>query len=91
MFGMLDIKLMYTKFVITIEDGTEIGGLGSSIKEIIVNKNIEGVKIKCFAYPDEFIKHGSVPELEELYGVDCENIVRYIKNNFDFLRNNIEI
>ena len=80
-----------TKFVITIEDGTEIGGLGSSIKELIVSKNIEGVKIKCFAYPDEFIKHGSVPELEELYGVDCENIVRYIKNKFDFLRNNIEI
>ena len=30
-----------TKFVITIEDGTEIGGLGSSIKELIVNKGIE--------------------------------------------------
>jgi len=70
-----------TKFVITIEDGTEIGGLGSSIKEIIVNKNLEGVKIKCFAYPDEFIKHGSVPELEELYGLDYKNIVSYIKEN----------
>ena len=80
-----------TKFVITIEDGTQIGGLGSSIKEIIVNKKIEGVKIKCFAYPDEFIKHGSVPELEKIYGLDCENIVRFIKNKFDFLRNNIEI
>ena len=80
-----------TKFVITIEDGTEIGGLGSSIKELIVNKGIENVKIKSFSYPDEFIKHGSVPELEELYGVDCENIVKYIKNKFDFSRNNIEI
>jgi len=70
-----------TKFVITIEDGTEIGGLGSSIKEIIVNKNIEGVKIKCFAYPDEFIKHGSVPELEKIYGLDCENIFKYVKNS----------
>ena len=71
-----------TKFVITIEDGTEIGGLGSSIKELIVNKNIEGVKIKCFAYPDEFIKHGSVPELEKNYGLDCENIYKYVKNSF---------
>ena len=70
-----------TKFVITIEDGTEIGGLGSSIKELIVNKNIEGVKIKCFAYPDEFIKHGSVPELEKIYGLDCENIFKYVKNS----------
>ncbi len=67
-----------TKFVITIEDGTEIGGLGSSIKELIVNKNIEGVKIKCFAYPDEFIKHGSVPELERVYRLDCESICENI-------------
>ena len=70
-----------TKFVITIEDGTEIGGLGSSIKELIINKKLEDVKIKCFAYPDEFIKHGSVSELEELYGLDYKNIVNYIKQN----------
>lgn len=70
-----------TKFVITIEDGTEIGGLASSVKEIIVNNNIEGVKIKCFAYPDEFIKHGSVPELEMVYGLDCESICEYVREN----------
>ena len=68
-----------TKFVITIEDGTKIGGLGSSIKELIVNKNIEEVKIKSFAYPDEFIKHGSVPELEKVYGLDCESIYNFLK------------
>ena len=68
-----------TKFVITIEDGTKIGGLGSSIKELIVNKNIEEVKIKSFAYPDEFIKHGSVPELEKVYGLDCESIYIFLK------------
>ena len=68
-----------TKFVITIEDGTEIGGLGSSVKELIVNNNIEDVQIKCFAYPDEFIKHGSVPELEKVYGLDCESIYSFLK------------
>ena len=67
-----------TKFVITIEDGTEIGGLGSSIKELIVNKGIENVKIKSFSYPDEFIKHGSVPELEKVYRLDCESICENI-------------
>ena len=70
-----------TKFVITIEDGTEFGGLGTTIKELIVNKGTENVKIKSFAYPDEFIKHGSVSELEELYGLDYKNIVSYIKEN----------
>ena len=38
-------------------------------------------KIMSFAYPDEFIKHGSVTELEELYGLDSKNIVSYIKEN----------
>ena len=70
-----------TKFVITIEDGTEIGGLESSVKELIVNKNIEDVKIKCFAYPDEFIKHGSVPELEKIYELDWESICDYVREN----------
>ncbi len=69
-----------TKFVITIEDGTEIGGLGSSIKELVANKQLNDVKIKCFAYPDEFIKHGSVSELEDVYGLDYKNIATYIKN-----------
>ena len=69
-----------TKFVITIEDGTEIGGLGSTIKELVAGKKSNNVKIKCFAYPDEFIKHGSVSELEDVYGLDYKNIVSYIKN-----------
>lgn len=53
--------------VITIEDGTKLNGLGTIIKEIIADKQIEKIKIKEIAYPDEFIPHGSVEELEEIY------------------------
>ena len=35
-----------TKKIITIEDNTIIGGLSSSIKELIVNNNINNIKIK---------------------------------------------
>lgn len=56
-----------TKNVITIEDGTIINGLATAVKELIINEKIENVKIKSFAYPDEFIRHGSVDELEKLY------------------------
>ena len=68
-----------TKFVITIEDGTQIGGLASSVNDLIVNKKIEDVRVKSFAYPDEFIKHGSVPELEKVFGLDCESIYNFLK------------
>ena len=64
-----------TKNVITIEDGTIINGLATAVKEVIVNNNLQGVKIKSYAYPDEFIKHGSVDELEKIYGLDEENII----------------
>ena len=70
-----------TKFVITVEDGTIINGLGTAIKELIIDENIKDVKIKSFAYLDEFIKHGKVEELEEIYHQDKNSIYNYIKNN----------
>ena len=67
-----------TKNVITIEDGTNINGLGTTIKELIIDEKLENVDIKVFAYPDKFIEHGSVEELEKKYGQDEETIVKEI-------------
>ena len=59
-------SLKISKQVITLEDGTIINGLGTIVKEIIAENNI-GIDIKTFAYPDQFIKHGTVDELESDY------------------------
>ncbi len=67
-----------TKNVITIEDGTIINGLGTAIKELIIDNNIKDVKIKSYAYPDKFIQHGSVEELEKIYHLDEESILKEI-------------
>lgn len=56
-----------TKNVITIEDGTKINGLGTAIKELIIDNNLKNIKVKTYACPDKFIKHGSVEELEKIY------------------------
>ena len=56
-----------TKNVITIEDNSIVGGLATKVKELIVENSIQDVKLKCYAYPDKFIEHGSVEELEEKY------------------------
>ena len=53
--------------VITIEDGTIINGLGTTIKEIIAEEKLENIEIETQAYPDEFIQHGSVEQLEDMY------------------------
>ena len=70
-----------TKFVITLEDGILKGGLASSVKELIVDNNLDDIKFKGFGYDDMFVKHGSVKELEALYGQDKEAITDYIKKN----------
>ena len=68
-----------TKKCITIEDGTIIGGLGSAIKELISEENLKDIQIKSFAYPDKFIQHGSIEELEAKYGLDVDTICAYIE------------
>lgn len=73
-----------TKKVITIEDGTIINGLATTIKELIVEENIKDVEIKSYGYPDKYIEHGNVEEIEKLYKQDAKTIYKNIKwNNGD--------
>ena len=62
-------SIQKTKNVVTIEDGTIINGLATAVKELIIDEKLENIVIKNYAYPDEYIKHGSVEELEEIYGM----------------------
>ena len=75
-------SIVKTKNVITLEDGTSINGLGSIVKELIVENKLEVNMDKYYSYPDEFIPHGSCEELEKLYGVDEDSIYKYILNIF---------
>ncbi len=70
-----------TKKVVTIEDGTIINGLGTAIKELIIDNHMEDVEVKAYAYPDKFIQHGSVDELEKIYGLDEDSIVEDIQKH----------
>ena len=76
-FGVLK-SIEKTKNVVVIEDGTCIGGLSSTVKELIVDNKIKDVKFKEYNYPDKFIEHGSVSELEDRYGFNNKDIVEYI-------------
>ena len=71
-----------TQKVIILEDNTIIGGLGSSIKDLIIDNNLKDIKIKSFGYPDKFIKHGSIKEIEEYYHFDTNYIIKRIKEMF---------
>ena len=78
----LDIKLIEkslekTNRLVTIEDNCISGGLGETIKSNLS----KCYKTTNFAYPDEFIKHGSIPEIEHKYGLDVDSIYKNIKKD----------
>ena len=83
-------SIIKTKLVITIEDNTIIGGLSSSIKELLIDNNIN-TKIKSYAFPDNFIEHGSIQELQEKYGITKENIIKYIKKTLKDINKDSEL
>lgn len=71
-------SIIKTKNVITIEDNIISGGLSTKVKELIVEENIENVKIQSFGYLDKFIEHATVEQIEKEYGLDTESIVEQI-------------
>lgn len=69
---------MKTKHIITIEDNVKTGGMGSMIATLLKEKQVE-CKFRIFAFPDEPVTHGSIDELDKLYGLDAISIVSKIQ------------
>lgn len=69
-----------TKFIVTMEDGTEKDGLSAEVENLIVESGINKFKFLKFAYPDEFVKHGSPDKIEKKYGMDIESMTNAILN-----------
>lgn len=67
------------KRIITVEDGTIKGGLGSSVLDF-ASKNNYSSKIEVLGVPDIFPDHGTVEELQDLVGVSAEKIKHRLLN-----------
>ena len=62
--------------IITVEDGVRLGGFGEAVAEYFVEKHPAEVdKIRILAIPDEFITHGSVPQLKHDCRIDRQAIL----------------
>ena len=75
----LDRIFSVYKTIVTFEDGVLNGGFGDAILEYAAEKNYKG-KIIRKGYPDEFIHHAPVNELERLIGLDEEAVLELIKS-----------
>ena len=74
---MLDeIGQNYTS-VVTVEDGTLKGGMGSAILEFMSDKGYTPT-VRRIGIPDAFVQHGTPKELYQLCGMDAESIEKVL-------------
>lgn len=64
--------------IITIENGTVTGGLGSAVVEYMVDNGLHPV-IRRMGLPDRFVEHGSTPQLLHLCHIDCDAIISTLR------------
>ncbi|MCD4745693.1 MAG: 1-deoxy-D-xylulose-5-phosphate synthase [Bacteroidales bacterium] len=71
---------IFKKFskIITVEDGTIVGGLGSAVLEFMVDNNYTA-KVKRLGIPDRFIEQGSQLELHTECGYHPEGIISSVR------------
>ncbi len=79
----LDQKLLHTIFttyktIITVEDGTIIGGFGSSVLSF-ANVNSYKNTIKILGIADAFIEHGTIEQLKRLQKLDVNALKQTIE------------
>ncbi len=67
------------KHIITVENGVACGGLGSAVLEFMADNHYTP-QVNRLGIPDRFIEHGSIPELYQLCGIDCNSIATKLKS-----------
>ena len=65
------------KHLITVEDGTTMGGLGSAVAEWLATNNTHA-HLTMLGVHDEFVQHGTVKQLHQLCGIDEASIEQTI-------------
>ncbi|MCR4663636.1 MAG: 1-deoxy-D-xylulose-5-phosphate synthase [Endomicrobiaceae bacterium] len=69
--------LKYTSKIVTVEEGSLIGGMGETVKSILSGTD---AKIFSIGLPDKFVEHGKQKLIREICGFSVENIENQILN-----------
>jgi 1-deoxy-D-xylulose-5-phosphate synthase len=67
------------RYVITVEEGSKIGGFGSAVLETLSDAGVTDVMTKVLGLPDWFIEQGPQDLLRERYGLTGEGIYQSVK------------
>ncbi|MFY7899416.1 MAG: transketolase C-terminal domain-containing protein, partial [Chitinophagaceae bacterium] len=72
-----EVFAKYNK-IITIEDGTTIGGFGSAVLEFMAQHNYSA-QVKVLGIPDRLVEHGTLKELHRECNYDAQGIVETVR------------
>ena len=75
---LIRILLSATPNLVTIEENSLVGGMGSGVLELIQDKGIKMMKMTRLGIPDQFIEHGSRDQLLEVVGLNADGIVKKV-------------
>lgn len=65
--------------IITVEEGSVMGGFGSAVLECYSQAGYHGVPVQMVAVPDYFVEHGSVKEQRQEVGLTAEHIAAKVR------------
>ena len=79
----LDEELLHEVFakfdkIVTVEDGTIVGGMGSAILEFMAEHNYKA-EVKILGIPDRLVEHGTLKELYTECGYDAVAISETVR------------
>lgn len=66
------------RHIVTVEDGTTVGGLGSAVAEWLAQEPVQ-CTLTRLGVADEFVDQGTVAQLQHRCGIDSESIVATVK------------
>jgi 1-deoxy-D-xylulose-5-phosphate synthase len=72
--------------IITMEESSIEGGMGSAVLEFYARNKIVGLTIKNLGIPDYFVEHGSVNEQRQEVGLTAQNLAVEVKALMPFKR-----
>ena len=78
------VKACDTKLIVTLEDGTVVGGFGSAVSEVVSSAQLNQITpsvppVLTLGFPDTFVQHGSEDELFNDFGLSAPQIAQRIK------------
>ncbi|HET8865653.1 MAG TPA: 1-deoxy-D-xylulose-5-phosphate synthase [Gracilimonas sp.] len=76
--NLIDEVCQNYRHIVTLEDGTKLGGFGSAVAEYIAEKP-DRPTLKIMGIPDRIIEHGTQEQLHDEIGIGVAGIVEIVK------------